>query len=236
MRIPVLHEDAWYHIALFLVIEIVIIYLVLLIIVAAQVCLTSDLPAKEKVADPEDIQTGDILGVSYRHPLGWFITAWSSSYWHHTGVAWRNPLTNQLFVLEAARYKEPYSGVFRIPFDQWLHINRRTYICHLRLNHTSTDLAQRIDSEYVKLERINLDTLNWQWYRFLIRQPYVEEKLNRHYTCYEITIMLLQRLGIVKKEYTCGSYFASDIIWRHLPMEKGYVYEDPVLLKVRIIP
>lgn len=217
------------------IIEVVIIYLILVVIVALVVNTTYDEPQVEKTVEESDINTGDILGVGYRHPFAWFVTAWSSSVWTHTGVAWRDPDTKQLYVMEAAIYDKPYQGTFRIPFQLWLKINKRSRLCHLK--YTGPKLDERRMSEVFKpMEAIKLSGFNWTWYRFLMRRPYVEEKLDRHYVCYEITIMLLQRMGIVQKTYMCSSYFARDVIWRHLEYEPGYGYEDPVSLVVPQIP
>jgi len=208
--------------------QVVMIYLVVIIIVAIQVYLTYDMPKKQRQVQQADIQTGDVLGVSYRHLFGHLVTTWSGSIWHHTGVAWRCPSTNELYVFEAAIYGGNYRGVFRIPFDIWLKINRRMHICHLRLEGPIDTLE--LDNHFRSLEVIKLDSLNWQWYRFLQTRPYVDETPRTHYTCYEITIMLLQRMNIVRKELACSSYFARDVVHRKLPMEEGYSYSEAILL------
>lgn len=233
-------------VTIWIMIEVILIFLVLSIIVAAQVGLANDLPDIEKFADAEDINTGDILGVGYRHCFAWFVTAWSFSVWTHTGIAWRDPVTNELFVLEAAYYDSPkYRGVFRIPFDQWIRINKNSYMCHLKLRYTGDGDTHKISENKIngvdankmsdifhEFEQIKiLDSLNYKWYRFLRNEPYVEETLDRHFVCYEISILMLQRMGIYAKKKRCSSHFARDLIWRHIEMEPGYVYEDPVLIK-----
>jgi hypothetical protein len=222
------------------IIQVIIVYLCIVLIVAAQVCITDDVPSLMKLSDPLDIRTGDILGIGYNNnPFAWFVTAWSSSVWTHTGLAWRDPDTNELYVFEAAHYGGKYTGVFRIPYGTWLRINRRHKICHLRYRGNAFDSIEgvrKMSSIFKTFELIKLDSLNWTWYRLLMKRPYREESLQRHYVCYEITILLLQRLGIVRKQFTCSSYLPRDVIWRHLHMEPGHIYDNPVMVSPQRIP
>lgn len=203
------------------------------IIIAAQVNLACDGTEKEVATDEYEIKTGDILGVGYTHAFGWFVTAWSASIWSHTGIAWRDPQTGELFVLEAAMYGKKYRDVFRIPFRQWLRINRKHHLCHLRLRgNTDRGLVDKLDREFKKYEEgVKLDSFNPGWYRFLRTTPYREEELREKYVCYEITIAVLQAVGIFKKKSSCSSYFAGHIINRNIPTEHPYYYEDAVGLE-----
>lgn len=227
----------WLDFVVLVVIQVVLIFLVLIVIATAQWAMADDLPTITQDVDPFDIQSGDLLVIGYRGVLGMFVTAWSFSKWTHSGVAWRDPQTGQLFVMEASRYGGKYNNVFRIPFDLWLKINKKQHLCHLKL-HSKTPFEPTgeaispylMDEKFKELESIYLDRINPEWYRLLLWRPYKEEVEPRPYTCYEITIMLLQRLGIMQKKYACSSYFARDVVWRHLHMEPNYFYSDPVLL------
>lgn len=215
-----------------ILIEVTIIYLVLVAIVALQAYRACDFPTKSYYMDDHHIQTGDILGVGYRHPFGWFVTAWSSSIWSHTGIAWRHPRTQELYVLEAAVYNSrrrsadgTWRGVFRIPFRNWLRINRRHYRCHLRLSgEKAPDLAEKLDRAFAEFESCQLDYFNLGWVRFLRTQPYTEEPRRQRYTCNEITVATLQKAGVFQCVHDCSSYFAGQIVNRQIPTESNYAY------------
>ncbi len=220
---------------LWLVIQVIIIYLIILALIAIQLTIVNDMPKFVQEVDPLTINTGDVLGVSYRNVFGYCITAATSSLWHHTGVAWRSPMTNELFVFESAQYDAQYNSVFRIPFDLWVRINRKHHICHVRLMGKVLD-PLAMEQVCKELEQIRLDTLNWEWYRFFLKRTYVDEPLKSHYTCYEVSIMCLHKVGVMVKQLTPSSYFPKDIIWCTIPLTAGYSYAEPILLTTRRIP
>lgn len=210
---------------------IVIISLLIFLIASFRATARNDLPKTTEDININTLRTGDVLGVGYTHPFGWFVKAWSGSMWSHTGIVWKDPQDNQIYVLEAAMYHDPYKGVFRIPILDWLRINRKSYIGLARLKGKSLDPVALIQAFEERKKHVELEGYNWRWYRLLFRTPYHEETRKR-YTCYEIVVIILQDVGVVRKLYTCSSYWPYHVMKGQIHTTKGYSYDDAVLLNV----
>lgn len=239
-----------------IVIIIIVIIAIIIIVGAARLNLANDLPANSEVADPSNINTGDILVVGYRNYRHWLTALWTGSVWSHTGIAWRHPVTGELFVLDSGRYKDDvtgltsvnpvtpvtsvrrklYDGIFRIPFDRWLHINRRQYIGHLKLRCSTTidnKLVSAMDQVWARLEKCSKDS-NTRWVYNVCSSPYTKPLYKGKYICYELSVILLQECGIMAKINHPSSYTPKALAGRHIEMMAGYTYEDPVLLTISI--
>ena len=167
------------------------------------------------------IETGDLLAVSYRHLIGWFVSTWFHTLWSHVGVAWRDPRTDELFVLEAAYYNHsPYKGVFKIPVQEWVRYNKRQRLGWSRLLWTGNGASpldpKRILEKFETLRALELERFNWTWVRLLKRRKYdhqeFEDFQQRHYTCYEIATRLLQMSGVVQRTWRPQSYTPGDLM------------------------
>jgi hypothetical protein len=217
---------------LWILVPILIIVLLLIVIIAARVAFTDDRPQKIEEVDFNTLNTGDILGVGYTHPFGWFVTAWSGSVWSHTGIVWKDPESGEIFVLEAAMYHGQYRGVFKIPLVLWLRINRKFHLGVTRLKGKPVDPVQLLEAFEKRKAYVKLESYNWRWYRLLYKQRYFEDN-RKSYTCYEIVVTVLQDIGVIKKKYACSSYFPCDIMTGRISMEEGYHLEPPVMLDVK---
>lgn len=95
-----------------------------------------------------NLQTGDLVFVSYKNTLGYFMRGWANSVWTHVGMIMRDE--NELYVMETADYTslrdvvnpskdslEPSKdvkdislkkfnkkGIFVIPFEIWKSFNK----------------------------------------------------------------------------------------------------------------
>lgn len=210
---------------------VVIVSLLVFLFAAFRVTASSDLPKITEDININTLRTGDVLGVGYTHPFGWFVKAWSGSVWSHTGIVWKDPESNQVYVLEAAMYHDPYKGVFKIPILDWIRINRKSHIGLARLKGKSVDAGKLIQAFEERKKHVELEGYNWRWYRLLFKTRYYEETRKR-YTCYEIVVILLQDVGVVRKLYTCSSYWPYHVMTGEIHTAKGYKYENAVLLNV----
>jgi hypothetical protein len=179
--------------------------------------------------DYDMIHTGDILLVGYRHVMGFVITNWSESQWSHTGIAYRDKF-GKVWVMEAANYYKPYIGTFRIPFHDWLNINKRHHLGIVKYRGPAPFPVTALETEFRKYEGpdgMKLDTFNIGWRRFLCKKPYGEpfRGTKGPYTCYELTLILLQSIGMVERLHTCSSYTPGDIAWQRVPWIPGYRYD-----------
>lgn len=214
-------------IILWILILICLIIVVIVLIASYRILFANDYAAEEIYnLDTNSIATGDILGVGYKNFFGWFVSGWSYSIWSHTGIAWRDPETNLLYVIEAARYKPPYRDLFKIPFELWIKINRKSRLCIVKYTGTKKICPLVMDEVFEKFNYFKLDKFSYKWKRFLVKTPYTEEN-RMHYTCYEMTIKILQECEIIDKKYVCSSYFASNVINGNIEWADGCSYSKP---------
>ena len=200
---------------------VLIVYAMIGLVVVAQVCLANDFPAQAMRARAENLATGDILCVGYRHLFGAFITAWSGSVWSHTGIAWRDK-GGKLFVLEAGNYGQNYNGVYAIPFALWLNINKSQHLAVLKVSgNFPSERLKDIFDEYLD---VKLDTYSHRWARFLVAKPFATVRKAESYTCFELTILVLQRAGVIAKHYRECSYFPRQIVACAFPCTPGFSY------------
>lgn len=213
---------------------VILIVLCILFITTYHMFIANDFPTTIEVLNPNQLKTGDILTVGYRHGMGWFVTFWSRSVWSHTGVVWKDPKTGELFMLEAANYGGDWNGVIKIPFRIWLKLNKGSDLC---LNRIITDKpvdADKLHQAFLSIKDNKLDAFNPNWYRLLFKTPWVEETKPSARTCYELSIKMLQQAGIVQKKFMGSSYFPKDFVWGGLDLEPGFDYQAPVMLDPRI--
>lgn len=222
------------RVVFFISIVIIVIFVLLILFISYRVTFASDLPKTVYDFETESLKTGDILGVGYRHPFGWFVTAWSGSIWSHTGIVWRDPKNDEVFVLEAGNYGGKYNGVIKIPIVVWVRINKGSHIGLSRLKTKDGRVLcpKKVMKNFKKLKKyVLLDTYSWRWYRLLRKKPYFKQT-RTNYTCYELIVELFQECGVIKKLYSCSSYFPTDIMEGRIDLECGYEYTKPILLNV----
>lgn len=223
--------NSFEKILLYVLLPIVLISLILIVVASFRIACCNDLPKITEDLDLTKLKTGDIIGVGYTHPFGWFVKAWSGSTWSHTGIIWEDPITNEMFVLEAATYSKEYSGVIKIPIVNWIRFNRKSHIGVARLKGRTVDPNHLIIAFENRQRIVELESYNWRWHRLLYTTPFYEETRTK-YTCYEIVINTLQDVGVIKKLHTSSSYFPYRIMSGDVPMTNGYVIEPAILLDV----
>ena len=207
---------------------IIITTLIIIIIIILRVVIVSDIPKTIEILDPSLLTTGDIVGVGYNNLFGYFVTCWSGSIWNHCGLVWREPNTNQVFILEAGAYGGEYNGVFKIPLNEWIIINKNSYMGVSKLRGRKLDTVLLINKFMKRKKYVTLDSYNYNWHRLIRNIPYFKDKRTK-YTCYELVVTILQDCNVVKKIYACSSYFPRDIMIGNLPMCSDYFYDNAVL-------
>jgi hypothetical protein len=219
------------QILLWILIPILVIIFLLLLLAVARIAVSCDKPKITKDLDFGSLKTGDILGVGYTHPFGWFVTAWSCSVWSHTGIVWVDPNNSEIYVLEAAMYHGIFKGVIKIPLPIWVRINRNYNIGVVHVRGKTVDPGALMDAFEARKKYVRLESYNWKWYRLLFKTPYYEE-IRSKYTCYELVTTILQDVGVIAKKYTCSSYFPRQIMNGDVELCEGYIFEPPYMLDV----
>jgi len=211
---------------------IIVLFLLIILIASLRVAGANDYPDTLENIDIYTLKTGDILTVSYRNIFGNFVTSWFNSVWSHSSLVYIDPDTKQIFLIECANYDKYYTKtIFKIPISTWIRFNRKSDIVLTRINkeldpHKLNDVFNK-HASYMKL-----DSFSYKWYRLLYQQPYFEQTREK-FTCYEMIIVVLQDVGVIKKLYACSSYNPSNIVKGELDFCDGYEFEPPVMLNVK---
>jgi hypothetical protein len=202
---------------------ILIILIIITIIVVAIRINTSEGPKTYLRVKSTDLQTGDLLFVSYRNSLGYFMKVWSNSKWTHTAMIYKAPDDN-IYVMETANYPDK-KGVQFLSIDEWYRYNKGCDIGVMRLRKPKNFDSNNILESFEQLSDKKLDTIGVSWLRLLTKKKYTGLPLKENITCYEMTVHLLQSTNIVECNYTPASYFPIDIIEHKLPMKEGFRYD-----------
>ena len=202
---------------------ILIILIVVAIIVVAIRINTSEGPKTYLQTKSIDLQTGDILFVSYKNSLGYFMKAWSNSKWTHTAMVYKSP-DNKLYVMETANYPNK-KGVQFLSIAEWYRYNKNCEIGVMRLRKPKDFNSNKILDSFEQISDKKLDTIGISWFRLLSKKKYTGLPLKDNITCYEMVVHLLQNSDIVDCVYSPSSYFPIDIVEHKMPMKEGFRYD-----------
>lgn len=217
--------------------ELIVLILIIIIVVIILWGITNmvsanDLPIQSrsiKIDDPQSYQfldTGDILIVNYNQNLNRVISMFTKSVWQHSSLVLRDD-TGRLWIFEGANYRNTdYRDFFFIPLDMWLKLNKKNNLAVLKHHGPPIDRQAFLKlGEQYKITK--LDNFDLKFIRFLDYHQYYDDKPGeRHMTCNEMVIIILQKLNVVKKTIWSGSYFPGDIANRNLEYEDGHRYEE----------
>ena len=131
----------------------------------------------------DSLQTGDLVFVSYKNTLGYFMRGWAHSVWTHVGMIMRDG--EDLYVMETADYtsvKEPVKkpvkdvlkesidsislkqfnkkGIFVVPFEIWKSLNKHHTISCIPLDTPQSPQKwdrRKLILEFWKIQQSKLD-------------------------------------------------------------------------------
>lgn len=188
----------------------------------------------------DGLKTGDLLFISYvKNFLKYnFIRFFTNSVWTHVCIFYKDPVTQEPYILEAAAYSEPYGYQFiKIPFSVWLRINRNQRLAVLPLNKEIS--AKRLLEvkkclKWKNEKEFYVEGLNWKWMRFCFnrksKSKFFSGKSAKGVTCTEFVIKIYKKMGIMKPKYHYSSYLPACVYKRKIKMKNGYYFEEPYLL------
>lgn len=169
-----------------------------------------------------ELNSGDLVFVSYRNSLGKFMKVWSGSKWTHVGIAYRDSEGN-LYMMETSNYDAPYRGVILIPFSEWYKYNRNQEISVKKVN--GIDSTELLES-FSRLHSKKLDTFGLSWFRLISKKPFENLQDKENITCFELAAYLLQECNVIKKDLSPSSYFPIDLIKENFTINKGYSFDS----------
>lgn len=210
-----------------------ILILILLIIVVVFIILRVSTASNETVTKSitsSELNTGDLLFVSYKNILGTFMKAWSVSKWTHVAMVYKAP-DGEIYVMETANYPD-IKGVLFLPIAEWYRYNKNCEIAVKKLHKPNYFDDSKIIEIFDRLVDKKLDTFGTSWFRLLSKKEYSDLAEAENITCYELVVYLLQEANIVKKEYSPSSYFPRDMARNELPLHKHFNFSDLLNFKI----
>jgi hypothetical protein len=184
--------------------------------------------SKSNTVFTSELNSGDLVFVSYRNSLGKFMKVWSGSKWTHVGIAYRDS-DNKLYIMETSNYDEPYRGVILMPISEWNQYNRNQEISVKKINEiNSEDLLKNFTKIYDK----NLDTFGLSWFRLISKRPFENLQDKENITCFELVAYLLQECNVIKKDLSPSSFFPIDMIKENFTINKEYNFDKLKRLKL----
>jgi hypothetical protein len=180
----------------------------------------------------ENFETGDLVFVNYNNPFGYFMRGWTNSVWTHVGMIMKSE--EGIFVLETSDYSrdgiktklKKEKGILVVPFDEWMNLNKNHMKAYSSLKVPKSYDRNNILLAFLKIQEKNLDGFSVGpdvWSKVLFKLPYeYSDNVNRNITCFELIIKVYQDSNVMKKVYTPGSYYTSDIIKRELDFCDGF--------------
>ena len=166
-----------------------------------------------------NLETGDVLLVSYNSLHATLVKVFAGSYWSHSAFVYRKH--NRTYVIEMANYtnskeqiptKEEHKGLIMIPFEYWIIYNKKRYIGHLRCKSrkpSETKIQQWFDKMKTIVKGTNMDVLYWM-NTLLSRKYKYEDK--EEYFCTELVAKLLQDMNIIAKDYLPCCYSPNTLV------------------------
>ena len=186
--------------------------LILLILIFIRIIFTSDskgltISLKEI---PEDLKSGDLIFSSYKNILGKAVKVWSGSKWTHVGMIYKEPITENLYVLEAAEYNNPNfeKGIIKIPIKAWLKLNEDCDITYKKLKKIID--TRKVFASFLKLKEKKLYKIKVS--PKTLKRIMFPQKENKEITCVEFVVMMLQDMNIMSKNILSSFYSASDLL------------------------
>jgi hypothetical protein len=196
----------------------------------------NDYPLEVEYLENINLSNGDMVFVSYDNFSGKFISAFSSSIWSHTGIIYIDPVTLVKYVLEGAIYRhKTYRHFFKIPLECWMYFNRKSLLAYKKYNGPLIDsnFMWRNFEQFIK--NCKLDSLNIFWAKFLFERDYYEYANSRKYSCFEVSIILAQNIGIYKKEKMYSSYFPEHMANNKITLSPGVSYDNLKQIKLNLV-
>jgi hypothetical protein len=187
----------------------------------------------QKTIFGHQLQTGDLLFVSYDNSLGKFMKVWSNSKWTHVGMVYKAP-DNEIYVMETANYRKK-KGVLLLPFIDWYKNNRHYKMVVKQLeavNNNSKDCLVNLIHHFDEVNEKKLDTFGTSWLRLIGTKSYKSINERENITCYELVAHLLQEAEIIRKEKSPCSYLPSSMYYDELPKNENYSYTKGMNIKL----
>jgi hypothetical protein len=181
----------------------------------------------------DDIQTGDVLLLSYSDPITIFNQGVICMKFIHAALCSREG-TN-LYVYEYSNYFDDKMGFLKLPFSEWIKYNKNCLIMINKLGIENDSKAKR-EQLSLKLNNFRNENMTDQDFSFMdylgrYLMPTVEyqdfDNKRTDYACYELVLNMLKELDIIESLKATESYVTDDLIgMKKFNLNRKYNYDD----------
>ena len=181
----------------------------------------------------DDIQTGDVLLLSYSDPITIFNQGFICMKFIHAALCSREG-TN-LYVYEYSNYFDDKMGFLKLPFSEWIKYNKNCLIMINKLGIENDSKAKR-EQLSLKLNNFRNENMTDQDFSFMdylgrYLMPTVEyqdfDNKRTDYACYELVLNMLKELDIIESLKATESYVTDDLIgMKKFNLNRKYNYDD----------
>lgn len=179
----------------------------------------------------KQMNTGDLLFVSYDNTLGYSMRIVSGSIWTHVGMVMRDK--KDLYIMETADYSSSEqirnkqiklpktNGLLAVPLDTWLKLNQNHSIAYRQLSTPESFDRRKLIQSFWNIKQQNLDSfgvginvVKKALFRTQSKNPTQENIL-----CYELIEKIYQDCDIIK---LTKNYTTADLVKETTALKKDF--------------
>jgi len=229
----------WRKIILFLVLVIIVIFIFRLLTASDPVSYRNLGLYKAEA----EMQTGDLVFVSYQNLFGYFMRGITNSVWTHVGMVMKDG--EDIYVLETADYSSVSSGpktpknfkskgIIVVPWEDWKSLNKHHSISYMHIETPKDWNRQIFTQKFLEIQTKNLDTFSVGpsvWVKTLWKQKYVKNQIEKNnITCHELVVKVYQNADVAKKTHSSSSYNTGNLIEKKLELNENFKFNKPMRL------
>lgn len=181
----------------------------------------------------DDIQTGDIILLTYSDPVTVYNQALMGMKFIHAALCSREG--SNVYVYEFSNYFGEKMGFLKLPFSEWIKYNKN---CLLMINKLEIEDDTKTKREKLSLKLNNFRNQNmtdkdFSFFDYIGRYllPTVEYKdfdnKRTDYACYELVLNMLKEMDIIESLNATESYVTDDLIgMKKFNLKSQYNYDE----------
>lgn len=179
----------------------------------------------------KQLDTGDILAISYPSRRGKYVKVFTGSIWTHIGMVLRR--NNIIYIIEMAHYSNDETGLILKPLKEWLDWNEGFNIAYRKYNGEKEFPQDKIEDILELSQEYTADLSVISWMKTIISRNYSDPEEDKdYYYCSEFLVHLLQSCEVLKKIILPCSFKPWELLYGNLSLHKGYSYMDPIILSM----
>lgn len=180
-----------------------------------------------------DINTGDVILVSYSEPITVFNQGLICMKFVHACLCSREG--SNLYIYEYSNYFDEKVGFLKLPFSEWIKYNKNALLMinKLSIDDDSKEKREKLSLKINNYREKNMTNQDFSFMDYLGRYlfPTIEYKdfdnTRTDYACYELVLNMLKELNIIRSLNATESYVTDDLIGMNkFNLNKEYNYDE----------